>query len=97
MTHEEYKLRKKKLEEQYNVDLRWLNREYALSNNKYQVGDIVTDHIGSIKVESISIEDSFGTGIPTCVYTGLELKKDLTPTKKLSKRQVWESNISKSI
>ncbi len=96
MTHEEYKLKKEGLEKQHRIVVNSLNRECALSNNKYQVGDIVTDHIGSIKIESIGVEISFGSGIPTCTYAGLELKKDLTPTKKLTKRQVWQSNISES-
>ena len=38
---------------------------------------------------------AWGFGYEPCAtYTGLELKKDGTPTKKESRRQVWQSNVA---
>ncbi|HWY36545.1 MAG TPA: hypothetical protein VNX68_18020 [Nitrosopumilaceae archaeon] len=92
MTPEEYKNRLKAIDEERDVKKRQLVKECALSNNTVKIDDIVTDHIGSVKVESIKFDYNHG-GIPCCIYYGIELKKDLTPTKKGEKRGVWQNNI----
>lgn len=95
MTIEEYQSELKLLESEFLKRKYRLVKECALSNNDYQIGDIFTDHIGSIKVEQIDVVLS--SQKPTCVYCGIELKKDGTPTKKRTKRQAWQINdISKS-
>ena len=58
-----------------------------------KIGDIVTDHTGSVKVERITFYRGFNDSLPVCVYHGIELKKDLTPTKKGDKREVYQNNI----
>lgn len=93
MTQEEYTNKVAELTEKFELDKQSLRREYALSNNPYKVGDIVTDHIGSIVIEKIQHTISITHQYPFCVYTGLELKKDGTPTKKESKRAVYQTNI----
>lgn len=92
MTKEEYLEKKKLLRMEFNQKVRNLAIEYVKSNNPYNLGDVITDHIGSIRMEKIQTAYDY-TGFPDAVYTGLVLKKDLTPTKRMEKRQVWGGNI----
>jgi len=80
------------LRNQFDNDVRLLKASYCNSNNPYKVGDIFTDHIGSIIIENIK---SYFSDNPCCVYYGVELKKDGTPRKDGSKRQAWQSNEKK--
>lgn len=93
MMPEEYKYRMEVLAAEFEAKKRALVKECALSNNQYNVGDIVTDHIGSVKVEKIMTTTS--NDKPTCVYYGIELKKDMTPKKNDPRRQAWQNNLIK--
>ena len=95
MTTEEYKHKIAKLNETFEREKSLINREYAFSNNYLKKGDIVTDHLGSILIEKIQFTTSFTTGMPCCVYTGVELKKDGTPTKAAKIRSIHQTNIEK--
>lgn len=55
-------------------------KEYCFSNNTVKVGDIFTDHYGSIRVEEIKALPSC-TGRHQCVYFGSELTKKLETKK----------------
>jgi hypothetical protein len=95
MTAEEYHLKHKELILAFESHKSNLARDYAYSTNPYKIGDIVTDHIGAIKIERIKFTmgwNSIGE-LPSCVYVGIELKKDGTPTKKQNKRVVYQKNI----
>ena len=94
MTQQEYKLELDRIDREYNSRKNNLYTEYALSNNPYKVGDIISDHIGSVKVESVSVYLDIDR-LPMCVYTGTTLRKDLTPSKKNEKRKVYQGNIEK--
>jgi len=65
-------------------------RRYCDSNNPYKIGDIFTDHIGSIKIKSIGYY--YHKNEPCCIYIGHELKKNGEPRKDGSIRQAWQSN-----
>ena len=93
MNIDEYKEKLKFLEKEFELKKGELNKTYALMNNPYKVGDVVKDHIGSIKIETILTTTT--NGIPCCVYYGMELKKDLTPKKNGEKRNLWQVNIEK--
>lgn len=67
-------------------------KEFCDANNPYKVGDVFTDHIGSILIDKIQYWVIFGNEGPCCVYSGLELKKDGTPRKDKSRRQCWQYN-----
>lgn len=95
MTPEEYKRKQIELDYELEDRKKTLAKEYALSNNPYKVGDIVTDHIGPLKIEKINISISYLDSLPQCVYFGIELKKDGTPMKKQNARGVWQKNIIK--
>ena len=92
MNHEEYLQKIKKLEREFENRKLELIKEFVRANNPYKIGDKVTDRIGSIIIENIGIE-WYGSK-PCAIYTGLELKKDGTPTKRQTRRRVWQSNIA---
>jgi hypothetical protein len=95
MTPEQYKEKLKEIQEKHKKELFQLDKEYALLNNTYKIGDIIEDHQGKIKIEKFLIYKGYNNNLPICVYLGVELKKDETPTKKGDKRQVWQSNLLK--
>ena len=63
---------------------------YCFANNTVKIGDIFTDHIGSIVVEDIKASSFFK--MYGCVYFGLELTKKLEPKKNGSKRSAFQQN-----
>jgi hypothetical protein len=93
MNKSEYDIKRRQLTEDFEAAKNALAKEFALSNNTVKAGDIVTDHIGSIRVEKIKWTKGYGSDYPGCVYFGTELKKDLTPTKKGEKRDVYQYNL----
>lgn len=95
MNLEEYKLETVTLTDNYNNSILRLKREYAISNNKVKVGDIVIDHCKTVLVEKIKIDHY--NDIPTCVYYGELLKKDKTPRKRPEEARVHQTNIKEVI
>lgn len=95
MTQEEYKNKIAELSKKFELDRQNLRKEYAFSNNPYKIGDIITDHIGSIKIDNVKCAQPFLSELPCCVYIGLELKKDGTPTKLGKQRTIYHTNIKK--
>lgn len=90
MKKEELEFKLKKLEQEYYSSRNKLIKKFCDANNPYQVGDIFTDHIGSIRIEKIQY---IFEGIKSmCVYSGGELKKDLTPKKIYASRRAWQGN-----
>jgi len=96
MEKETYLKRKSDLEGAYKRKVLQLSKDYAASNNPYKAGDIVTDHIGPIKIESMGYAWDSLKGMPTCTYIGLELKKDGTPKKRGIIRKAYQINLLKS-
>lgn len=85
MNIEEFKTKLVELEAKYVGDVQQLKKKYALSNNTVKLGDIVTDHMGSVLVTKISVNYS---EVPSAVFHGRVLRRDLSPTKKESFRVV---------
>ncbi len=79
---EEYRKGLKEIDNEIEERRRRLAVLFAQENNPYQVGDIVTDHIGSLKIESIKYSRNGYNELPCCIYFGIELKKDGTPMKR---------------
>jgi len=92
MDKNELKQRLKTLKDEHDEKVNQLYLEYAKSNRKYNIGDKVTDHIGSIIVEKFRVTINI-EGLPENVYIGPELKKDGTPKKNGDVRPIYESNI----
>lgn len=92
MTYEEYLQKEEELMKELVDKKRELMKEYVDSNNPYEVGDKVTDHIGTIIIESMGYSNGFNDK-PCAIYFGIELNKNSTPNKKTKKRQVWQVNL----
>jgi hypothetical protein len=93
MDDKEYDKKLQEIKSKFGDEKSALKREYAFSNNTVKIGDKITDHCGSIEVESINITLGFMKKYPECVYYGIGLKKDMTPRKDGSKRHVYQSDI----
>jgi hypothetical protein len=91
MNYEEYLQKCNELELEFENKNR-TNKKFVMENNPYKIGDKVTDSLGSIIIEKIGFTRGL-LNTPCAIYTGLELKKDGTPTKKESRRHVWQSNV----
>lgn len=87
MTEQEYNEQLKKINDEFQAAKkryanakRELNTEFALSNNPYKIGDIVTGLDNSkIRITEISVKYSSLREKYLCVYTGILLNKNLTP------------------
>jgi hypothetical protein len=90
MTLEEYEIKLKELQKEFEEAKKKLHIEYAHANNPYKEGDIFTDHIGSILIKKIGVYVSGDKA--SCSYTGIELKKDGSPMKKQSNRKAYQIN-----
>lgn len=98
MTEKEYRNMLTEYDAQCLFNKRNLAKQFALSNNTVVIGDIITDHIGSIVVSKISVSIGSLTmygSMPQCVYDGIELLKSGKENAKGKTRSVWQSNISK--
>jgi hypothetical protein len=92
MTKQQYDEQMEQLKNEFNEKKKNVMRYYVAANNPYKIGDIVTDHIGTIKIEKITVGQAFSK-YPCAVYFGIELKKNLEPKKSGNKRSVWQTNI----
>ena len=82
----------KEYEQKRTSFLKALTEEFIMSNNTVKVGDIVTDHIGSIEVERIApYEVRFGK--PVCQYYGKNLLKSGKQSKRDPYRTVYQCNL----
>ena len=93
MTQYEYQLKLNQINKDHQIRLRFLAYDFAESNNPHKIGDIVTDRIGSIKIDIIHFTLGGGKYLPECAYTGIELTKKGEPNKRGKKRTVYQSNI----
>lgn len=81
MTKQEYDERLAVLKKEYDRAKDNIAIEYAKSNNPYIVGDILSNDRGVIiRVDKIAYRYGID-GMPYCSYSGIALKKDLTPRK----------------
>lgn len=87
---EKIELLKSKLEND-KIDL---IKEYIESNNSIKKGDIIKDHIGSIKVESLKYYISENE--PCAIYFGIELNKNGLENKRGNKRKIYQCNLIKN-
>lgn len=93
MTLKDYKNKKRDIERQAGKDKTALLIDFVDINNPYKIGDIVTDHIGSIRYDKLKYTTTGCDYVPTPIYSGIELKKDGTPKKRIIVRDVYGSNI----
>ncbi len=93
MTFDEYKDKVKQLESDFEALKTEAMKEFVRANNPYKKGDIITDHIGTIKVESMRFSWGGLGSTPCAIYYGVELKKNGEPKKNGNKRSMYQSNV----
>ena len=93
MTEKEFLYEKKLIEQRVDLEKRNLNYKYAMSNNPYNVGDIIFDHVCTIKIESIDWSFPYGSDLPVCVYSGQRYTKKGVPVARKEVCDVWQSNV----
>lgn len=90
MEYEKYKEEVKILDRKFENDKIKLMKIFVDSNNPRKIGENVTDHIGTIVIESMGY---LWGNPPNATYSGIELNKDGKPNKRFSKRTVWQGNV----
>lgn len=87
----EYKEKLRQLQDDFDMSKKRLMAEYAKSQAKFSIGDIIKDNRVALKVDKIVASiDIFGMPIP--VYCGPELKKNLTPMKSGNRVIIYGNN-----
>ena len=81
----------KEIESDYNAAKKTAAIQYANDCNIYNIGDMVEDHIGKLKIEKIGYHITWDS--PECVYYGVRLNKNGTISK-VEKSPVYQSNIA---
>lgn len=100
MTKEEYINKKETLKREYEKECKKLTLDYCMSKTPYSVGDIVEDHIGVGRIDSIGgiWNNYIGSNNVSLWFCCTELRKsDLTPKKNNAVREVYEDNIKKIV
>ena len=82
MNKEEYLKANKALAEEFEKKQAQLARDYAYSNNDVKIGDIITDHCRTIRVEKFFWGYDFGSQMPCMFYRGTRLNKKGEPMKR---------------
>lgn len=82
MNKEEYMKSKAALEEEFCNSKKELDKDFALSNNPVKIGDIITDHYKTIRVEKFIIGYSYSSNLPCMFYRGTRLNKKGEPAKR---------------
>lgn len=82
MNKEEYLKAKKVLEEEFEEKKKQLAKEFAFSNNDVKIGDIITDHYKTIRVEKFLWGYDFVSHMPCMCYLGVRLTKKGEPVKR---------------
>lgn len=95
MTQEKYLETIAAIDAEYEQKKKKVAEEYAFANNPYKIGDVISDHIGTIIIEKIRFSFPFGSKYPCCVYVGTQLKKDGTPHKRQEHTNIFQTNIVK--
>ena len=79
MTYEELRKQCVALQRECNDKQEQLKQQYALEHNPAKVGDIITDHYHTIRVENMKVT---GHPVPYMRYSGIELTKQGEPKKR---------------
>ena len=95
MTQEEFKNKMNEINAAYEMEKRKLYSEFAHSNSTIMVDDIVEDHIGCGRVLKMKTTFAAFDKYPSLIYVCLEVKKDGTPKKKETYREVYQVNVKK--
>lgn len=91
MTKEELDKKRKAIRQEADERELELYKAYAYANNTVNVGDIISDHLTTIRVEGMGVYIGFGS--VEMRYLGPELTKAGGPRKDGRKACVYQSNV----
>ena len=87
MTKEEWKKKRAQIPKDDEKALHLLDLQFTAANNPYQIGDYVTDHFHTIKIEIIKYGfRGWGKEFPCCIYYG-------KGTKGGSSERIYQYNV----
>ena len=86
MNSAEYNERRSKLKVEFDKQLDALAEEYALSNNKIKIGNIIADNLIKIKVDMIKADSLFHE--PCCKYYG-----PVVEPANGKRGSIWQTNV----
>lgn len=69
-----------------------LRKRYAIANNEYKIGDIISDQFVTIRIEDLKYSRN---AVPCMVYYGTRINKDGSDNKKGDKEHIYQSNVKK--
>lgn len=94
MTVDLYNTLRKTITDHQEVLLRDLDRDYAMANKKFSVGDIISNGIKTIRIKGIKFQRrSFhGTYLPHAVYIGENLLKNGEVSKREPTATIYEGD-----
>ena len=95
MTQKDFKTRLAEINAKCELEKRHLYSQYAHENSTVEVDDIIEDHIGCGRVLKMKTTFAAFDKYPSLIYVCVEVKKDGTPKKKESFRQVYQVNVKK--
>lgn len=81
MTEQELRDKLSKLEAEYDASRKQILIDFALANQKYNVGDILRSSHIMIKVDKVSVGYVGFSNLTECVYHGVSLTRKLVPYK----------------
>lgn len=87
MERETYLQRLKQIEDDAQKAKQALYIEYGLSQAIFKMGDVIRDNRWAFQIDKITVSKMFGD--PEPVYSGFELKKDLTPKKNMKRVSIY--------
>lgn len=95
MTEQEYREALHEINVKAENERRILARAFAFEHSPVLVGDYISDHRDTIRVErwEISKRAYEYNSLPCLVYRGMTCKKDGTPRKYPNKCSIYQSNL----
>lgn len=95
MTEQEYREALREINVKAENERRILARAFAFEHSPVKVGDYISDHCNTIRVErwEIAKRDYEYNSLPCLIYRGMTCKKDGTPRKNPKKCSVYQSNL----
>lgn len=95
MTKQEYREALHEINVKAENERRMLAKAFAMEHSPVKVGDYISDHCNTIRVERwfISIRSHEFSSLPCLAYQGKTCKKDGTPSKNPKKCSVYQSNL----
>lgn len=94
MDYEIYRQRLEVLKQEYKYQKRKLAKDYATKHNTVKLGDVVTDNLGSVKVDKIEYTTR---DEPECYYWGVILTEFGKDTEHVKRRWIAQHNILKNL